>query len=122
MKKMKINEEAAMNKQKVFSRFTWVAVILAVCLCYMCSRATGLYQHHMRIRGIMLTGLACCCLYIVIRKPNEQKICTLIIVMGMIMRIGYMLYTGCNERQHDMGGIAQNGSGHAAYLLTLIKE
>ena len=118
----KINEEPVMNKQKILSRFSWVLVILAVCLCYMCSRATGLYQHHMRIRGIMLTGLACCCLYIVIRKPNEQKICALIIVMGMIMRIGYMLYTGCNERQHDMGVIAQDGSGHAAYLLTLIKE
>ena len=70
----------------------------------------------------MVAALLGCCLYIWRKKPDEKKICTILIIMGIVMRIGYMLYTGCEERQHDLWDLDKSGYGHAAYLLTLIED
>lgn len=45
-----------------------------------------------------------------------------IVFMGMVMRIGYMLYTGCTIRSHDLGDLDINGYGHAAYILKLMEQ
>ena len=55
-------------------------------------------------------------------KLTDDRAVFLLIVVGWIMRIGYMLYTPCNIRSHDLGKIDVNGYMHAAYLLQLIKN
>lgn len=45
-----------------------------------------------------------------------------IIFMGIVMRIGYMLYTGCIVRSHDLGELSYDYSGHAGYLLCIIEN
>lgn len=44
-----------------------------------------------------------------------------IIFAGIVMRIGYMLYTDCTFRSHDLGVADLTGTGHASYILTLIR-
>ncbi|MGN0436181.1 MAG: ArnT family glycosyltransferase [Wujia sp.] len=46
-------------------------------------------------------------------------ICNIAIILGVIMRIGYMLYTACDERLYDLGGFNTEDCGHAGYILTL---
>ncbi len=41
---------------------------------------------------------------------------------GVILRIGYMLYTPLSVRTHDLGQVSLEGRGHAAYLLQIIKN
>lgn len=45
-----------------------------------------------------------------------------VIFAGIVMRIGYMLYTPCNVRSHDMWEISTQGHGHAAYILGLLQN
>lgn len=54
-------------------------------------------------------------------QDKEQILIVYIMVLGCIMRIGYMLYTPCNIRSHDLGELSQEASGHAGYILTLIE-
>ena len=55
-------------------------------------------------------------------KTDEEELCQAIILAGLVLRIGYMLYTGCEVRSHDLWEIDRNAYGHAAYLLTLMQE
>lgn len=51
---------------------------------------------------------------------NRAKIgIYLILSLGIIMRVGYMLYTPASLRGHDLGSIDVNGYGHAAYIIHL---
>lgn len=117
-----ILEDIHMKKQNTICWRAGIDVTLAVCFIYMVSRLTELYEHPIIIQIAMVAALLGCCLYIWRKKPDEKKICTILIIMGIVMRIGYMLYTGCEERQHDLWDLDKSGYGHAAYLLTLIED
>ena len=52
---------------------------------------------------------------------SPEMIITAIMAVGIIMRVGYMLYTPCNVRQHDMWGFDADAGGHAAYILNLMQ-
>lgn len=60
--------------------------------------------------------------YVCFNKKNDNAILILIIGVGLILRIGYMMYTKCTVRSHDIGGIDVNGYGHASYILRLIQD
>lgn len=45
-----------------------------------------------------------------------------VILAGIVMRIGYMLYTPCDVRSHDLWEISMDGKGHAGYLLGIIEN
>ena len=111
-----------MKKQNTICWMAGIDVTLAVCFIYIVSRLTDLYEHPIIIQIAMAAALLGCCLYIWRKKTDEKKICTILIIMGIVMRIGYMLYTGCEERQHDLWDLDKSGYGHAAYLLTLIED
>lgn len=48
------------------------------------------------------------------------KLCNLIILLGLIIRIGYMLYTPCYVRSHDLHSGEINSGGHAGYILNIL--
>lgn len=50
---------------------------------------------------------------------NFEKLCMLILILGMIMRIGYTMYTPWYERFHDIGNATLEDTGHASYILHL---
>lgn len=45
----------------------------------------------------------------------------MILALGILMRIGYMLYTPADVRGHDLGDISAKGNGHAGYILHLLQ-
>lgn len=47
-------------------------------------------------------------------KLTYPRLITVIIIIGLIMRVGYMLYTPYNVRQHDLGTIGS--AGHLDYI------
>ncbi len=48
-------------------------------------------------------------------KLNHQSIILLVFAAGMLLRLQYVLYTGCTERQHDVE-LFGSGQGHAGYI------
>ena len=50
---------------------------------------------------------------------NYEKLCTFILIAGIIMRVGYTLYTPWYERVHDIGNATLEDAGHASYILHL---
>lgn len=54
-------------------------------------------------------------------KKYENSLIILIVGIGIILRVGYMMYTDCTVRSHDLGKLDENGYGHASYILGLIK-
>lgn len=54
-------------------------------------------------------------------EQNYEKIGSLILILGIVMRVGYMLYTPWYERVHDIGNMDLADSGHASYILHLFE-
>ena len=75
------------------------------------------------VRALMLAGVLVCGALAFLRfrpKKNLSKMETLIaliIAAGIVMRIGYMLYTSFRMRGHDIG--AFDGTGHFAYMYNI---
>lgn len=55
------------------------------------------------------------------RNNRKQELYKAVFFAGFVMRIGYMLYTGCNVRSHDLWDFRTDDCGHAGYLLTIFE-
>ncbi|MDD3253617.1 MAG: glycosyltransferase family 39 protein [Lachnospiraceae bacterium] len=102
-----------------------IALVIGITLLYMLSRKLKLYQHPVWIQGGMLVfGIALIQYHMFMyhqKKWSLELLYKSIILFGFAMRIGYMLYTGCEVREHDLRDLTSNGGGHAGYILTLIE-
>lgn len=75
------------------------------------------------IMAAMLIAIAGGNAYLYMKKKLSYEIViSSVILAGFIMRIGYMLYTPCDVRSHDLWEINTDGYGHAGYLLCLIQD
>jgi hypothetical protein len=67
---------------------------------------------------IMLAGILICAVLFInnmIKKPcNTERVILAIMIAGIIMRIGYMLYTPYQFRGHDIGSMED--PGHLTYI------
>lgn len=117
-----------MNQIKKTSVATAV-IVITVIASYIIAHFTGAQQSRLYIKIAMCTALA---LTAVIASVNVRTmtcrdihyydvIIIAIMAAGIIMRIGYMLYTPCNIRQHDLWGFDADAGGHAAYILNLMQ-
>lgn len=68
------------------------------------------------MQTIILASITCCAL--IDKKNNEKyfKMVYLILFLGIVMRIGYMLYTPVNVRSHDAGMMGIDQYGHFSYI------
>lgn len=77
------------------------------------------------IRPLMLAlvgaAAACAAFELFQRKLTAAGAVKYIVFAGIVMRIGYMLYTQCELRSHDLNGMDLTSAGHASYVLTLIR-
>lgn len=48
-------------------------------------------------------------------KLNTKTIIVILFALGLILRLAYVMYTGVNERQHDVE-VFGNGIGHSGYI------
>lgn len=114
--------------KKIVKSDLWKAVILflTITICYMTVRIVNSSLYEIPIKLSMILGIIVLLVYAGIlnkkQKLTTEKIITLLMFAGFIMRIGYMAYTPCNVRSHDLWEIDINSSGHAAYILTLLTE
>ncbi len=75
------------------------------------------------VQGLMLFLIISVALiggYNLCQKFEVEVLVKYILFIGFIMRIGYMLYTPCTLRQHDLRGISIDSDGHAAYILNIL--
>jgi len=50
-----------------------------------------------------------------LEKPDYRALIAVIFIAGFLLRLQYILYTGCTERQHDVESFG-SGFGHAGYM------
>lgn len=111
----------------------YIAVILAVPAAYLLARAVGLENRGMENFRTGILGLMTIGMIVLIKtmvrmeeKENEasqeQQMVGLILIMGVIIRVTYMLYTPCDVRSHDLWDFDTASYGHAAYILNIMQE
>lgn len=101
-----------------------MVIILLVVLSYILARILGLTTRPRVVKCEMAVLMIVALLTYIsrIRKGDLDGAVSMIIAGGIIMRIGYMLYTNVDVRSHDLFEIDVNGAGHAGYLLTVMKK
>lgn len=103
---------------------SYAVLFLAVMILFMIVYKTGFQKHVQAIQLIMSAGVFISLgagLYVSWKHNFDLKYVTVaFIAAGLVMRIGYMLYTPFNIRSHDLGDVTPDGYGHAAYILKLM--
>lgn len=56
------------------------------------------------------------------KADSSEIVLWSLIGLGLTMRVGYMLYTGCEIRSHDLWELEADGGGHAGYILTILQS
>ena len=114
-------------KEKRVKYIHVIVLIWVIIGAYMLCRLAANFSGNTWVIQLLMSG----CLIAAICKglwEKEKGLLTYesaikkIVFMGMVMRIGYMLYTGCTVRSHDLGDLDINGYGHAAYILKLMEQ
>jgi hypothetical protein len=76
-------------------------------------------------RILMISGVLLCGVFFAARCLSKRRVSraealiTALIAAGVVMRVGYMLYTSFFIRAHDIGKLALDGTGNFAYMYGL---
>lgn len=118
-----------MNKKTIPARAVWyiISVVVVIFSYLLFGRAGDLYDRLRFYRlGTDLVMLTCIVFlvknYIGIgkREYTDEQLVGILLWVGILLRVGYMIYTPCNVRSHDLWEINENSYGHASYLLQVI--
>ena len=102
--------------------FQNVLITAAVVLSYLLCRLFRVDIQKGQIQLVMLGMFFAAAVCLILNRGGNEKEIRVILVLGMVFRIGYMLYTPCNVRSHDLWQIDAEGLGHAGYLLRLLEN
>ena len=58
--------------------------------------------------------------YNLCQKYDQEMLARYILFIAFVMRIGYMLYTPCTVRPHDLKALSIDSDGNAAYILNIL--
>ena len=98
----------------------WVLPYMAVCVCSL----FNINDNESIIRMIMrlYIGIAAAsALYFRYKKQlDENNALRLVMMLGLILRMGYMLYTNWHVRYYDVGELGMDDLGHGAYIVSNI--
>ncbi|PHV70181.1 hypothetical protein CS063_11935 [Sporanaerobium hydrogeniformans] len=106
------------KKQNNLIRFFTLS--LSILLVYV-----GVHLLHLEssVQGMMLFLIISVALmggYNLCQKFDQDMLARYILFIGFVMRIGYMLYTPCTVRPHDLKALSIDSNGNAAYILTIL--
>lgn len=107
-------------------RISYVILTVIVPAFYIVNSVSGWTGNQLFVKGEMAAAFvlilsAAGCLAVRQKWERETAAVRAILLLGMTMRIGYMLYTGCNVRAHDLWGFERDSGGHAGYILTILQ-
>ena len=92
--------------------------VAGIPLCYMIHTALNLTDSAMFTKWVMLLAIIGTVLFtgylFYQNRIKKEQLVFAIVAIGVILRIGYMLYTPCNSRSHDLSEIDLGAHGHAA--------
>ncbi|MBU5229530.1 Predicted membrane protein [uncultured Clostridium sp.] len=116
-----------MKKQTNIERMAAAGSCLLMLLAFYVVSTTVLATHTLTIQLLMQVGIltvAGAAVWLMLAHPGLDRseiLLWLILALGILMRIGYMLYTPAYVRGHDFGEISVDSCGHAAYILHLLQ-
>lgn len=103
-----------------------LGMILIVCVCFMLGWFINSTEHPVVVQMSMTLVLASLPVAgIWMKRAGMEKttyFLLLIIVAGMIMRIGYLLYTPYTYSKHDLGKLTVEHGGHMSYILNIVRH
>lgn len=109
-------------------RFTLkaLAILPAVILLYLLQQAYFPYAHkQIQLLAVFLTLMTLVsCLDAILNKKEDpvRVVCSGVILIGIILRITYMLYTQTMEREYDLGDFSPDACQSGAYFLKWMTE
>lgn len=113
-----------MKEKKESAILQAIGVVIVVVVLYIIGRLLGLDSKPIVVKSEMAVLMIVIAAAYVWQKrtQNVEGAVKVIMIGGMVMRIGYMIYTGCDVRSHDLYPMEVNGTRHAGYLLWMIEN
>ncbi|MDO4515517.1 MAG: glycosyltransferase family 39 protein [Bacillota bacterium] len=116
-----------MKKQENVERIAAAGSCLLMLIAFYAVFTTVLATHTLTIQLLMQVGVLImvgAAVWIMLTHPELDRseiFLWLILVLGILMRVGYMLYTPAYVRGHDLGKCSLDSNGHVAYILHLLQ-
>ncbi|MGN0700966.1 MAG: glycosyltransferase family 39 protein [Oscillospiraceae bacterium] len=113
------------KKEQIKNLLKYPAVFLIVVLSYIAWRLCLSLKPYAAVKFLMAAGVLVCAIIAGIKLHKDktdlgaENAVKLIIICGVIMRIGYMLLTPCNVRSNDLWDFTPDGYGHAGYVINI---
>lgn len=114
------------NINETIKKHLYICTGLLIVFIYLIINMLNLQLNTFFIKKLMISSILFV-IYFFKRKYDKDNFTnddfiTCVIIIGFIMRIGYMLYTPWNLRGHDVGNLNSNSYGHATYILNIIQN
>ena len=113
-----------MRLGKTSRHIAYLTVIAIICAAFLTITYLGWFQKEQRIQHLMQLSLLIGVAAIYLRRNRLNGKDWLVVAMlyaGIVIRIGYSLYTPTTLRFHDLAPIDSRATGHAGYVLNLFE-
>ena len=118
------NERVYTSKNASKNASKYAILFMVIFILSLVMQGAGLTKKPQFIQLLMLGSLFVLGLVLTFywrkKKLDDKKILEGVILAGLIMRIGYMLYTPITLRQHDIGSIDTIATGHLNYIFEIL--
>ncbi len=116
---MKVTVTNKIKQYSILFLVIWIAFLLTSRGNISSMNITSTVQSFMKLVIVVIIFIGS---FLLTQKKNKEEILLqTVVLIGLTMRIGYMLYTPCTIRQHDLGLLSIQGEGHAGYILHLLE-
>lgn len=118
-----INRKSKIHQEET-PLLSWIGVLVIALLPFFMIRfsemrgfANQVESVHLRMRIALGALLILAIILYVKKKLTPRAVLILLVISGVVMRVGYLTYTNWMERVYDLGIVAQDGVGSGAYVL-----
>lgn len=131
MKKLLFQDTTASNNPIKKTTFCIIFTIFLSCLFTAIAQGSSFFysSHSTKVLALVFLAMLYASIFLYLklsRKLNENTIVFLLILLGVLLRCGYVLLSGLYDRQHDAGAYTGMGTdfinpGHIGYIEYIYK-
>lgn len=131
MKKLLFQDTTASNNPIKKTTFCIIFTIFLSCLFTAIAQGSSFFysSHSTKVLALVFLAMLYASIFLYLklsRKLNENTIVFLLILLGVLLRCGYVLLSGLYDRQHDAGAYTGMGTdfinpGHIGYIKYIYK-